>query len=383
MKHVSMMEEGAPDLAWLEKFLAREEHNPILDPQAWSRLEDRHGPDFARTALYILTRKTFEPGPARRYWRGVVNHRRALREVLGRDVGLRAALCDYFVNFEPAVKSPLILEEEIFAQKEQTALCDELTGLFNRRFFNSVLAKQIAASQRFGQVFSLLMLDVDWFKLYNDRHGHLAGDQALVEIAGILQGCARNIDYVVRYGGEEFAVILPLADKGQALGVAQRHREAVMAHHFTGQEIMPQGRLTISLGVATFPDDASDALSLIQRADLALYQAKRQGRNQVRAAHPERRRHPRVPFQVPVRYRYLDAHQGFQQGVDARRPLELIIQDPKQKLDIRVQGSVVRIALAPGQGKAQTYNLGVSLQGAPRRHTAFQALVESKLGTMQ
>ncbi|MBI5521683.1 MAG: diguanylate cyclase [Desulfarculus sp.] len=398
MKYVSLVEEGAPDLAWLEKLLAREEQNPILDPQAWSQMEERHGADFARAVLYILTRKTFEPRQAQRYWRGIVNHRRALRETLGRDLGLRAALCDYFVNIEPAVKSPLILEEELFAQKEQTALCDELTGLFNRRFFNSVLAKQIAASQRFGQVFSLLLVDVDWFKLYNDRHGHLAGDQALVEIAGLLQACARNIDYVVRFGGEEFAVILPLADKGQALGVAQRHREAVMAHHFPGQEIMPQGRLTISLGVATFPDDAGDALDLIQRADQALYQAKRQGRNQVRAAHPERRRHPRVPFKVPVRYRYLDARQGFQQGqaldishgglglqslraVDARRPLELVIEDPKQKLDISVQGSVVRVSLAPG--KTQAYNLGVSLQGAPRRHTAFQALVESRLRTIQ
>jgi diguanylate cyclase (GGDEF)-like protein len=397
MKHVCLAEAGSLNLSLLEDFLADEEKAPLLDPQAWFDLEAQHGPDFPRAVLYILTRKSFDNREAQSYWRGIVHHRQTLRQQLGRDVGLRAALCDYFINIQPAVKTPLILEEELFVQKEQTALCDELTGLFNRRFFNSVLSKQIASAQRYGQGFSLLLLDVDWFKVYNDRHGHLAGDQALVEIAGLLQACARDIDYVVRYGGEEFAVILPLADKEQALSVAQRHREAVQDHFFPGQEAMPLGRITISLGVATFPDDAQDAMELIDRADQALYQAKRQGRNLALAAQPERRRHPRVPFRGEVKYRYLDNRQGFQparaldisqtglrlhsaRAVEARRPLEIVIKTAGQDLEVTVQGQVVRISLAPGQGH---YHLGVALEDAPDQHPAYQALVEGKLATLQ
>lgn len=396
MEHLFIAEDGALNLSLLEDFLAREEKSPLPEPQAWLALEAQHGPDFPRAVLYILTRKSFEAQEAQRYWRGVLKHRLALRQALGRDVGLRAALCDYFVNIEPAVKSPLILEEELFAQKEQTALCDELTGLFNRRFFNSVLGKQIAAAQRYGQCFSLLLLDVDWFKLYNDRYGHLAGDQALVDISAILQACARNIDYVVRYGGEEFAVILPLTDKEPAMGVAQRLRQAVQEHEFPGQEIMPQGRLTISLGVATYPQDAPDALGLIDRADQALYQAKRRGRNLALAARLERRRHIRVPFQGDARFRYLDGRPDFQQGqtldishsglslqspqaVDSRRPLEIRLKIEGQELELTVQGQVVRVALATGH--RQAYQLGVALADSECQHGDYQALVEGRLAT--
>jgi diguanylate cyclase (GGDEF)-like protein len=398
MKLVCLAEDGALNLSLLEDFLAREEKSPLLDPRAWADLETQHGPDFPSAALYILTRKSFEPREARRYWRGIVHHRLDLRQALGRDVGLRATLCDYFVNIEPAVKSPLILEEELFAQKEQNALCDELTGLFNRRFFNGVLSKQIAAAQRYGQCFSLLLLDVDWFKVYNDRHGHLAGDQALVRIAGILQACARNIDYVVRYGGEEFAVILPLADPGQAMGVAQRLREAVQGHDFPGQEVMPQGRLTISLGVSTFPDDAGAALELIDRADQALYQAKRRGRNLALAAPPERRRYRRVPFRGEVRYRNLGSRQEYvsaraldiSQGglrlqspraAEARQPLEIVIKIMDQQAELTVRGQVMRASRAPGQD--QTYHLGVALEDSQGQPPRYQALVQGKLGTMQ
>ncbi len=398
MKDLLPAEDGALNLSQLEEALSWEEKNPLLDPRAWLDLEAQHGPDFPRAVLYVLTRKSFEPREARRYWRGILNHRRALREVLGRDVGLRAALCDYFVNIEPAVKSPIILEEELFAQKEQTALCDELTGLFNRRLFNSVLGKQIASSRRYGHCFSLLLLDVDWFKVYNDRHGHLAGDQALVDIAGILHGSARNIDYVVRFGGEEFAVILPLADKEQALAVAQRHLRAVEEHEFAGQEVMPRGRLTISVGVATYPDDAQNALDLINRADQALYAAKRRGRDLVMAAKPERRRHPRISFRGEVSYRYLDSQQVYLRGqaldisqgglglhatesVEAQRPMEIIIQAPGQKLDINVQGSVVRVSLLPGTRPG--YRLGVALDDSQTQQPGYQALLANGPRTLQ
>lgn len=161
------------------------------------------------------------------------------------------------------------------------AITDGLTQLYNHRYFIEYLKKEIIRSERYQRNLSLLMIDVDYYKQYNDLNGHLAGDQALVKLAGIIRESIRNIDLPARYGGEEFMVILPETVKEQVPVVAERIRKITEKTDFPGCAQYPAGRLTISLGYASYPTDASSADELIHKSDLALYHAKKTGRNKV------------------------------------------------------------------------------------------------------
>ena len=156
---------------------------------------------------------------------------------------------------------------------------DGLTQLYNHKFFHQLLATEISRSQRYGGMLSLLMLDVDNFKKYNDGNGHPMGDAALQKVAWILSETSRDVDSVARYGGEEFAIIAPETPKTGAMELAERVRVRVEEADFQKADVMPGGRFTVSLGVASFPEDASNKSELIERADQALYQAKTGGRN--------------------------------------------------------------------------------------------------------
>jgi diguanylate cyclase (GGDEF)-like protein len=124
-------------------------------------------------------------------------------------------------------------------------------------------------------------MDVDAFKKYNDTYGHPEGDKILITLANIFSDSLRKSDTVARYGGEEFVLILPETEREGALHLAENIRRNVFDHPFPGRETQPFGRITISLGVATFPEDGTDGSSLIERADKALYAAKTGGRNKV------------------------------------------------------------------------------------------------------
>ncbi len=158
---------------------------------------------------------------------------------------------------------------------------DGMTGLHNYRFFRLRLKEEMSRTRRDESLISLLIIDVDHFKNYNDTLGHPAGDEVLRQVSLILQKSVRDNDIVARYGGEEFAVILPGADKEGALTLAERIREKVATYGFEQEEIQPEGNLTVSIGTATSPDDAVTEEDLIVRADKALYHAKNTGRNRV------------------------------------------------------------------------------------------------------
>ncbi|MGE0867600.1 MAG: diguanylate cyclase [Kofleriaceae bacterium] len=169
---------------------------------------------------------------------------------------------------------------EANARLAQLAVTDGLTGLYNHRHFHERLALEVERSQRSGLPLSLLMLDVDHFKRFNDSHGHPAGDEVLRQLARVLGDTRRANDVVARYGGEEFAVILVDTPKFTAAKVAERIRERVAAHDFTEAAPKP-GQLGVSVGVATYPEDGGDAEALVRAADTALYAAKRAGRDRV------------------------------------------------------------------------------------------------------
>ena len=169
---------------------------------------------------------------------------------------------------------------------EQLSLTDPLTGIYNRRFLNNRIEEEINRSRRQGQEFSVLFIDLDHFKHYNDRFGHLAGDEALCKTGEIMKAALRGMDIVARFGGEEFCVLLPGSSKHLALHVAERIREGIERESFPGGEGLPQEGLTASLGIASFPEDGSTLTSLLRASDKALYQAKSGGRNRCVAAQP-------------------------------------------------------------------------------------------------
>ncbi len=169
---------------------------------------------------------------------------------------------------------------EANARLAQLAVTDGLTGLYNHRHFHERLTLEVERSQRSGLPLSLLMLDVDNFKLFNDTHGHPAGDEVLRQLARVLTDTRRANDVVARYGGEEFAVILVDTAKFTGAKVAERVRERISGHDFS-DAAQKAGKISVSIGVATFPEDGTDAEALVRAADTALYAAKRAGRNRV------------------------------------------------------------------------------------------------------
>jgi diguanylate cyclase (GGDEF)-like protein len=165
---------------------------------------------------------------------------------------------------------------------------DGLTELYNHRFFHQLLESEVSRAERYTRSVNLIMIDIDYFKQYNDAHGHPAGDMALRKLAHVLKRCVRACDYVARYGGEEFAIIVPEIDIGSARSMAERVRALVDETEFGGEEVMPFGRLTVSLGVAAFPLHAASKEELVERADHALYAAKAASRNCVMVAEETR-----------------------------------------------------------------------------------------------
>jgi diguanylate cyclase (GGDEF)-like protein len=163
----------------------------------------------------------------------------------------------------------------------ELAIRDGLTGLYNHRYFQETIAAEIFRSRRYQRPFSLLFMDIDLFKKYNDVNGHPGGDKLLVTLSRMLVENLRSSDFVARYGGEEFVMILPETPKKNAFNVADEMRQKIAENPFDGREAMPGGKVTVSMGVASYPDDGSDVSSLILHADQALYQAKGQGRNKV------------------------------------------------------------------------------------------------------
>jgi diguanylate cyclase (GGDEF)-like protein len=169
-------------------------------------------------------------------------------------------------------------EKESHGELERLSLTDALTGLYNRRHLMGTLATEVQRSRRLRRSFSVLLADVDQFKQYNDTHGHLAGDAALVKIAEIFRKTTRAVDCVARYGGEEFVVMLVETTIVHAELVAERIRTRVEEEDF------PEGRLTLSIGLAEYPEQGDTPEDLIASADAAMYEAKGSGRNQVRVA---------------------------------------------------------------------------------------------------
>jgi diguanylate cyclase (GGDEF)-like protein len=172
--------------------------------------------------------------------------------------------------------------EDMLTRVETLAIMDSLTGLFNRRRFETLLSNEFKKSQRYQHPLSCMIIDIDHFKAVNDTYGHQAGDLALREVAQVIQASIREVDTPARWGGEEFVVLSPNTPKENALRAADRILSTMAAHTFSG---IGGQSLSVSIGLAGIPDPLIDTMEkLIHAADTAMYEAKRKGRARVEVA---------------------------------------------------------------------------------------------------
>jgi diguanylate cyclase (GGDEF)-like protein len=188
------------------------------------------------------------------------------------------ALGRVLAPFAAAIDKTLLLK-----RVEALSVTDDLTRLYNSRYLNQVLRRETKRAIRSARPLSLLFIDLDGFKLINDTYGHLSGSQALVEVASVLRGSARETDIAARYGGDEFALILPDTGAAGALAVGERLCDRIASHVFLADRGLAV-RLTASVGVATLPDAAISPEELVQAADSAMYCVKDRGKNGLQAA---------------------------------------------------------------------------------------------------
>jgi len=172
---------------------------------------------------------------------------------------------------------------QAYERIKELTIVDDHTGLYNARHLYRTLESEVARSGRYGRPFSVVFLDLDRFKIVNDRHGHQVGSAALKEVGELLRRALRSADVPIRYGGDEFVLLLPEADRAQALGVAERIRAQLEAARFLGDRGLDV-RVTASFGVATFPEDGATAEAVLGAADAAMYRVKQRSRNGVESA---------------------------------------------------------------------------------------------------
>ena len=325
------------------------------------------------SALSILTHLDFAEAEAQRHWQRIRSHRARMAEVLDRDVGLRVALLDYFVNLNKELKNPKIIEIAIYRRTERDAVTDGLTGLFNHAYFTGALKREVQRAKRHDLKLSLLLFDLDDFKRVNDVTGHVEGDRVLVKTAALIKESLREIDIAARYGGEEYAIVLPETARVGAHLVAERIRTRI-AEHFRRRKVP----VTASGGVATFPEDAATAEELLRRADEGVYRSKADGKNRITGFGRERRRHKRLAWNeavtvkppagrgAPGRARNMSAGGLL---VSLRKPVPVgsavtLIVRPQGTEPLGLRGEVVRVSPL-AQGRSASFDVGIRFLSDP------------------
>ena len=297
-------------------------------------LVQQEGPTACRIILELIMHREFSPKEAARYWQEIVDHHRTLSVSLGRSVSLSVAVCDYFALNGNGVRFPKLIDVHEFEAMHSETQFDFLTGLHNRQTLELAMSQEFSRAERYHRKLSVLFLDLDSFKEINDQYGHLAGDRMLQHIGRILGQNKRSVDIAARYGGDEFVMLLPDTDKKDALALAERIRLEI------NQEIVAvdgrEVRLTVSGGIATYPDDALSDKGVFKCADNALYQAKHVGKNIVLLHEPEKRRSKRVEVVAPLTITQIDAE-----------PLALA---PMQSKNLSCSGILMESSVPIGRG---------------------------------
>lgn len=268
--------------------------------------------DLHSELLYFLTCRRFPAEEARSLWNAIVKHKRRMANALGRSVSFRVAALDYLSTRNIVLRGVRLIAKPEFESFLSYVNIDEVSSVYNRRYFHEVLKDEFHRARRYGSPLSLLILDVDGFKPINDTYGHMEGDIVLRKLGRLLKETTRQTDAVCRYGGDEFALVLPQTGSRDAAVMAERIRKA-MASLAIQEETEPPSVLwaqafhekaaaggaagrsgssadsarehitvTVSIGGATYPSHCDELEELIALADQKCLEAKRAGKNQVR-----------------------------------------------------------------------------------------------------
>jgi len=378
---VITLDEAARYREELVSVLQEDVHNEQRILKRLDQIRTQSGLQVYAALLLILTHLPFEESDARRHWEAILKHRRTLAQTLQREVGLRVAVLDYFVNVNRQLTSPRIIDLSLQERQEPASPLDAQTGLWNARHFLSSLQKESRRAKRYELDLCVVYLDIDDFREINQRHGELVGDILLREVAILLKNKIRDIDQAARLAGEEFGLILPETERMGAFLVAERIRKEV-ERHFLRRDI--DGRpisMTMTLGLAKYPEDAAVADRLVQRAEEAMHQAKARGGNSVGVYYRERRNFIRFdvasrPVQIrvtPAGEQDADPHGASPEPrnisksgllFESERPyaigeeLVIICQDGRDAARVTLRARVVRIEEVEGQ--AGRYEVGAA-----------------------
>lgn len=272
-----------------------------LDNKIVELLDNLNEKNFHSKLLEAFVHYSFSEEEAEKHWNNIFQNYKELQMSLDRDIGLRVAIFDYFINLNRILTNPMLIETHLFMQTERNAMIDSLTGLFNRRYFDIALKKEIRRSSRYNKEFSLIILDIDDFKMINDTRGHLYGDSILQSLGMLLTESTREDDITCRYGGEEFTIILPETNKNDALTYIERFSVTLK----TNRKFKENG-ISISGGIASYPYNGKSAKKLINNADKALYKAKYSGKDRfIINDSDENRKHPRFDKSWKVKYQLI------------------------------------------------------------------------------
>lgn len=261
------------------------------------------GPAVFQAAFQLLAGIDIAERDCETHWTKAMQHRSELMNRLARNIDITTALSDYLQHETGFLLHPRLIETTQYENVIQETIHDKLTGLFNRTYFDEAYSQQVALAHRYYQDLTVIFLDIDNFKDVNDTYGHLAGDEALRKIAGIILQEKRESDIAARYGGEEFVLLLTHTDNVSAFVFAERLRKRIESLEFRYQNQLI--RLTVSGGIASFPLHSQDPQKLLQMADNAVYLAKGAGKNKIALFKEEKRRYLRVKIQQPVLAREL------------------------------------------------------------------------------
>jgi diguanylate cyclase (GGDEF)-like protein len=247
--------------------------------------------------ILILTRLPFEEEEARGHWQAILEHHQRVTAALDRDAGIRVAVLDYFMNVNRRLTQPALIDLKMLDSGAGDPASDRLTGLASNRAFHTAVQHELRRAKRYRQKATVILFDIDDFAGINDKVGSLVADRLLREAAILLSNKIRDIDIAARPGEDELALLLPETGGNGALLVAERFRAEI--EQFFGRRESGGGpvNLTISAGVASYPDDAATAEQLLENAARALYQAKASGKNGVQLYRPERRRYLRFELE--------------------------------------------------------------------------------------
>lgn len=245
---------------------------------------------FYSNLIDLFVHLSVDEDEAKHHWEEIFIHYDQICSELERDVGLRLAIYDYFINLNKSIENPLLVEIRMFNEAKHYAMFDSLTGLFNRRYFDINLAKELQRARRYKKALSIFLLDIDDFKTINDSKGHLFGDEVLKKFAAFLNEMSREEDIVCRFGGEEFIIILPETTAKKALHYSDRIRKALKQNTF-----FTHNKVTFSGGIAQYPYAGKSVPQLIANADKSVYEAKSKGKDKIIISNKEKRRAFRYP----------------------------------------------------------------------------------------